>query len=277
MEREELISIIIPVYNSAKYITKTIESIEKQTYQNYEAIFVEDGSTDESRAILEKLQEKNTKIKIVKLKRNRGVAIARNIGIRKAKGRYLTFLDADDVLVENKLELQKNFIQKKDYELTYGSFRYINDSGSKISSIVKVKEEVNYHQALLNMRLLTITVMIDLKKIPKRYCYMPNVMNEDIATWWKILKKGYLAHGQDDVLAYYRKTKKSRSSQKIKTAKRKMVFVSKVRKIKCAKSDVLFCALHHKCISKENGSLGKNQSIYSTGFASACFYTKCKR
>lgn len=216
---EDLVSIVIPVYNSAKYIKEAVESIEKQTYKRYEAIFVDDGSTDESREILKEYRKKNEKIKLILLKKHRGVAIARNIGIYKAKGRYLTFLDSDDLLVENKLEVQKKFMEQNEYEFVYGSFRYLNDIGNKISSPVKVMPKVDYKQSLLNMRLLTITVMLDLKKIPKRYCYMPNVMNEDIATWWKILKKGYIAYGQKEVLAYYRKTKKSRSSRKSVTAR----------------------------------------------------------
>ena len=78
MEREALISIIIPVYNSSKYLKETVESIERQTYQNYEAIFVDDGSTDDSIKILEKYQAQNEKIQIVVLKKHRGVAIARD-------------------------------------------------------------------------------------------------------------------------------------------------------------------------------------------------------
>ncbi len=262
MKDEALISIVIPVYNSSKYLKETVESIERQTYQNYEAIFVDDGSTDDSIKILEKYQAQNEKIQIVALKKHRGVAIARNIGIRKARGRYLTFLDSDDVLVDDKLEVQKNFIQKNNYELIYGSFRYMNDNGTKRSSVVTVKKQVNYEQSLRNMRLLTMTVMIDLQKIPKRDCYMPNVMNEDIATWWKILKKGYIAYGQDEVLAYYRKTKQSRSSKKNVTAMRKMVFISKFGTFEYSKSDVLFCQLCDWCDSKKNGSLGENEGLY---------------
>ncbi len=238
---EELISIIVPVHNSANYIGETIESIEKQTYQKYEAIFVDDCSTDKSVEVIQSYQKNNNRLKIIKLKRHRGVAIARNIGIKKANGRYLTFLDSDDLLVEKKLELQRDFLQKNNYEFVYGSFRYINDIGNKISSPVKVRSKVDYRQSLLNMRLLTITVMLDLKKIPKRYCYMPNVMNEDIATWWKILKRGYIAYGQDDVLAYYRKTKKSRSSDKGKTALARWRLYRNLENLSKLKSMYCFC------------------------------------
>lgn len=212
--QENMVSIIIPVYNAEKYIYYALESIVKQTYKNFEVIIIDDCSTDNSIDIVENMGLKN--VKIIKLKRHRGVSIARNIGIRTAKGRYLTFLDADDMFVKTKLERQIEFINKK--AMIYGSYKYMSSDGKKVSLKIKVPEKTDYKIGLKNCRILTSTCMIDLKKIPKRYCYMPDIMNEDLATWLKILKKGYVAYGQNDVLAYYRKTRKSRSSNKFRTA-----------------------------------------------------------
>lgn len=216
MESNNLISIIIPVYNSSKYIKDTIESIEMQTYENYEAIFIDDNSEDNSVDIIEEFKKKNDKIKLIKLKKHKGVSKARNIGIKIAKGRYLTFLDSDDIWLDKKLEKQLKFIQENNYEFVYCSYRYMSDDGTKIGKKIRIKQKVNYKEALLNIRILTITTMIDLNKIPKKYCYMPESKIEDIITWWNILKKGYIAYGQDEVLAYYRKTKNSKSSNKYK-------------------------------------------------------------
>lgn len=139
--------------------------------------------------------------------------------MRKAQGRYLSFIDADDILMKNKIEMQVRFMKKNSYEFTYGAFRYMNDKGTKISKKIKVQQKLTYgNEALKNIRILPGTAMIDLHKIPKRYCYMPDKLNEDIITWWNILKKGYTAYGQNEVYMYYRKTKKSRSSKKIKNA-----------------------------------------------------------
>ena len=91
----ELVSIIIPVYNAEKYIRETIKTIADQTYTNWEAIFVDDCSTDRSASIIE--EQLSSKIKLIKLEKNSGTAIARNAGIKEAKGRYLSFLDADDL------------------------------------------------------------------------------------------------------------------------------------------------------------------------------------
>lgn len=213
----DLVSIIIPIYNSANYLEDTLKSVVNQTYKNYEAILIDDGSTDNSMEIAYKFAKKNQKIKIIKAE-HKGVSNARNIGIKSANGRYLTFLDSDDIWLPNKLEEQLKFIKTNNYEFVYCNYIYMSDNGEKFSKEIKAGNMLNYKKALKDIRILTITAMIDLKKIPKELCYMPNTMDEDIATWWKILRNGYVAHGQDKVLAFYRKTKNSRSSKKYVTA-----------------------------------------------------------
>ncbi len=261
MKNDELVSIIIPVYNSAKYIDSTIKSIEEQTYKNYEAIFIDDNSQDNSVDIIKKYMQNNNQIKIIKLNRHRGVSIARNIGIRRAKGRYLTFLDSDDIWLKNKLESQIDFMNKKNCEFAYCSFEYMNDSGTKATKPVKIKEKLNYNQALSNIRILTITAIIDLNKIPKRYCYMPNEMNEDVLTWWKILKKGYTAYGQNEVLAYYRKTKNSRSSNKYITVFYRWKAYRKIEKLRLLKSIKYFINYILNAIIKRTSNMSQIERI----------------
>lgn len=215
---ENLVSIIVPVYNASKYIEETIKSINSQTYQKYEAIFINDCSKDDSLKIIKEHKEKNSRIKIVNCEQHGGPANARNIGIKEAKGRYLCFLDADDIWLENKIEKQINFIKTNNYAFVYCNYRYMTDDGDWLSKEVKTPKKTDYNKALINTRILPITTMIDLKQIPKKLCYMPNVMNEDIATWWKILKSGFVAYGQNEILAYHRRTKNSRSSKKYATA-----------------------------------------------------------
>ena len=217
MKNNDLVSIIIPIYNSANYLEDTLKSVVNQTYKNYEAILIDDGSTDNSMEIAYKYAMKNPKIRIIKTK-HQGVSNARNIGIKSAIGRYLTFLDSDDIWLPNKLEEQIKFIKKNNYEFIYCNFIYMSDNGKKFSKEIKTGNMLNYNKALKDIRILTITAMIDLEKIPKELCYMPNTMNEDIATWWKILKNSHVAYGQNKALACYRKTKNSRSSKKYVTA-----------------------------------------------------------
>lgn len=240
---EEMVSIIIPVFNSEKYLEDTINCIINQTYQNYEAIFVDDFSKDNSVRIIEKHMKANSKFKLIKINNHIGVSRCRNIAIRNAKGRYITFLDSDDIWQNEKLEKQLEFIKRKKVGFVYCSFRALNNEGTKIGKKINIPQKLNYKKALLNTRILTITAMIDLNVIPKRYCYMPNVMNEDMATWWKILKKGYVAYGQNEVLAYYRKSKKSRSSKKMKTAFYRWKLYRDVEKISIFKS--MFCFINY--------------------------------
>ena len=214
--QEKLVSIIMPVHNSEKYIKQALESVKKQIYQNYEIIIIDDNSKDKTLEIIQKADINKEKIKIIRLKRHRGVAIARNVGIRNASGRYIAFLDSDDIWKTDKLKKQIEFIKDKCF--IYSSYRYINNNCTKMSSKVKVLKRTDYEKALSNCRILTTTTMIDLKKIPKRYCYMPDIMIEDYATWLKLLRKGHIADGQNEVLAYYRKSPKSRSANKFNTA-----------------------------------------------------------
>ena len=243
MKEDELVSIIIPVYNSSRYLKDAIESIKKQTYQNYEVIFVDDKSTDNSLKIIEEYKNIDNRVKLIKLAKHEGAGIARNSGIKNAKGRYLTFLDSDDILVNNKLEIQVKFMKEKNCEFTCGNYKYINDGMTKISNEVKSLEITDYSSALLDMRILTSTVMIDLSIIPKQYCYMTNMMSEEVITWIKILKRGYMAYGINKVLVYYRVSKKSRSSNKIKTGISRWNIYRKIEKLSIKKS--MYCFINY--------------------------------
>jgi len=162
---EDLVSIIIPVYNAEKYIKQTIETIKGQVYGNWEAVFVDDCSTDKSAEIIKK--DVSNKIKLIKLNKNSGPAIARNIGIEVSEGKYVCFLDADDLWKKDKLEKQINFMKKKNCAFSYTSYYYIDDEGEKCSKKVEIPDTLNYKEALKNTRILTITAMFDMEKIKK--------------------------------------------------------------------------------------------------------------
>ena len=270
MENNCLVSIIIPVFNASKYIEETIKSIEKQTYKNYEVIFIDDGSSDNSIEIIQKYKLKNSKMKLIK-STHQGVSKTRNIGIKNARGRYLTFLDADDIWLPNKLEEQVNFIRKNNYAFVYCNFKYMSDNGKKVSKEIKAGNKLDYKKALKNTRILTITVMIDLNKVPKELCYMPDIMNEDVATWWKILKNGFTAYGQDEILAYCRQTKNSRSAKKHITSYYRWKLYRKQENLSFLKSLYYFChyginaILKRASIKKKlEGNIPKMQVALST-------------
>lgn len=234
--KEELVSIIIPVFNAEKYIEETIETVIEQTYTNWEMILIDDASTDQSKnKIKKKLSDKMT---FIELDQHSGTAIARNEGIKIAKGRYISFLDADDLWDKDKIKKQLTFMKEHNYAFTYTAFQFIKNG--KKSRKVQVQERLEYKEALKNTRILSIAVMIDTKKIHKEDCYMVNVVNEDIATWWKLLKKGHVAYGLNEALVYYRRYKHSKSACKIKNAKYRWKLYREEEKLSIIKSVYYF-------------------------------------
>lgn len=135
-----LISIIIPVYNSEKYISKTVKSILKQKDINYEIILVNDGSTDKSADICKKLNKKYNNIKVIH-QNNKGPANARNVGLKEAKGKYILFVDADDIIKDNAIKLLKEHIQENNSDLIIFGYECQNNIGDKvkISKIIHKK------------------------------------------------------------------------------------------------------------------------------------------
>ena len=223
---QDKVSIIIPIYNAEKWIETTISNIKEQTYKNYEIILVNDASNDNTKFIINKYKEDN--IKIIHLEINQGAAKARNEGIKVATGRYICFQDADDLWNKYKLEKQINFMKENDCAFSYTAFKYLNDNKLKKDKIVNVPLVLDYKKALKDTRILTTSVMLDRNKINKELLQMPNVPAEDVATWWNILKNGFLAYGLDEVLVYYHITSNRLTSNKFKSAKNRWNVYRKV-------------------------------------------------
>ncbi len=213
-ENKDLISIIIPVYNSEKYIEETIQCILNQTYQNWELIFVDDSSKDRSVLLIKNYQDK--RMHLYQNKENMGPAYTRNQGIVKARGRYLAYMDADDLWDKNKLEKQLLFMKEKGCAFSFTGYEFAGEDGMRNGKVVHVPASVDYKYALKHTIISTITVMFDREQIPDDILYMPlNARGEDTATWWKILRHGYLAYGIDEPLSVYRRHGGSRSANKL--------------------------------------------------------------
>ena len=218
---EELVSIIVPVYNAEKFIKDTIQTVLDQTYKNWELLLINDCSNDNSTNIIEEYKKNDKRIHLINLEENSGAAIARNTGIDNAQGRYIAFLDSDDLWNEKKLEKQLNFIKRNNYEFTYTSYEFTDEKGNRKGKLVSIPQRISYKQALKNTTIFTSTVILDVKKLGKELIKMPNVKRgQDTATWWKILKKIDYAYGLNEVLAFYRRTNNSLSANKIKALKR---------------------------------------------------------
>ena len=213
------ISIIIPIHNASSYLAETIQSVKAQTYKNWELILVDDHSTDNS----VKIAKQFTRLKKIQLiildNATTGAAKARNAGIKAASGRYICFLDSDDLWKPTKLAKQVTFMREKNCAFSFTGYEFADKNGRSTHKIVRVPEKISYSEALKNTTISTITVMFDTTKLNKRAIYMPNVKSEDTATWWKILKI-VDAYGLNESLSLYRRHGKTLSSNKLEAVRR---------------------------------------------------------
>lgn len=219
---DELVSIIVPVYNAENFIRETMDSVAAQTYPRWELLLVEDGSGDRTVEIIQDyIREKNeSRIRLIVQPENMGAARARNRGLQEASGRYIAYLDADDLWAPEKLEHELAFMKEKGAAFAFTGYEFADENGRGTGKIVRVPETLSYKQALSNTTIFTTTVMFDTQKISKELLEMPIIKSEDTALWWKVLKRGYTAYGLDENLVKYRRPGKSLSSNKLEALRR---------------------------------------------------------
>ena len=164
MEKEELISVIMPTYNRGYVISNAIDSILNQSYANFELIIVDDCSSDNTEEIVRSYQKKDKRIIYIKLDRNSGANYARNIGLKKATGDYITFQDSDDISLSNRLETEMNVLKSEDVDWVFSSFRKINGKKKIIIPKKQIKEE-EIAETLLFKNLITTQVLFSKRKI----------------------------------------------------------------------------------------------------------------
>lgn len=239
MMNETLVSIVVPVFNAASYISDTILSVKSQTYEDWELLLIDDGSTDSSVEIMKTFE--NEKIHVLEMTGNKSAALARNLGIKEAKGRFIAFLDADDLWMPDKLFKQVAFMLDKRATFSFTGYEFADEQGVGVEKIVRVPSRMNYKDALKNTTIFTSTVMFDLTRISKEQIYMPNVPSEDTATWWKVLKSGYQAIGLDEALTLYRRSGGTLSSNKLIAVKRIWNLYRHVEHLSVLKSAYCFC------------------------------------
>ena len=214
---EDKITIVTPAWNSAKYIRETIASVQAQTYQNWEMIIVDDCSTDNTVELVRTIAKKDSRIRLIEQKENQGAAVARNIAVQNSTGRYISYLDSDDRWKLDKLEKQVKFMLSKGCGFSCTSYEVIDSSGKSLNKIVHMLDKVDYRGFLTNNLLQTVGIMVDAYIVDKHFLAMPNIRRrQDAATWMQILKAGFICYGMQEVLAEYRRTPNSLSSNEFK-------------------------------------------------------------
>jgi len=217
VENQSLVSVIMPCYNMERYIAETIASVQRQTYSNWELLIVDDASTDHTADLVKKLQNEDDRIQFHVKPKHSGIADTRNQCLSMVQGRFLAFLDADDVWHPNKLERQLAFMMEHNIGFSYSSYDCIDDDGRPLEKTVKAIMNLNHDAYMHNTIIGCSTVMID-KTIIGEVVVPYFRTSEDTATWLNILKKGYLAHAIGEPLTSYRIRQHSASSNKLKAS-----------------------------------------------------------
>lgn len=250
-KEQELVSIITPVYKCEKFLEETIESVLNQTYQNWEMLLIDDCTPDNSAVIAKKYAKKDKRIKYFKLKENSGAAIARNKALKESKGRFIAYLDADDLWKPTKLESQLQFMLENNYAFTCTDYEKIDEEGNSLNKIVKIPLRVNYDLYLRNTIIQTVGVMIDSQITGKNLIEMPNIRRrQDAATWCQLLKNDYDCYEVPESLCYYRVVSNSLSSNKFKAIKMNWYWYRKIEKLSFLKTCYCFIGYAFNAIKK---------------------------
>ena len=238
---KEKISIITPVYNCEKLIEKTIECVLNQTYKNWEWLLVDDCSPDDSAIIIKKYAKNDNRIKYFKLSENSGAAVARNKALAESTGRFVAYLDADDLWKNDKLEKQVKFMLENQYSFTCTDYEKITETGNSLNKIIKIPKKVDYNLFLRNTIIQTVGVMVDTKLTGKELLKMPNIRRrQDAATWCQLLKNGHDCYECPENLSYYRVVTNSLSSNKFKAIKMNWYWYRKIEKLSLWKACYCF-------------------------------------
>ena len=208
-----LVSIITPTYNCGRFIGETIESVQRQTYTNWEMIIIDDCSTDDTKSVVEKYLQQDKRIKYRCLAENSGAAVARTKAMELAAGQYMAFLDSDDLWMPDKLEKQLAFMQKNNYAFSSTSYQHMTEDGKMMPKVLNAVPKTDYNRLLLDCPVGNSTVMYDVSKMGK--FQVPNIRKRnDDALWLSMLKKEKNIYGLPKVLMKYRLRKNSISSNR---------------------------------------------------------------
>lgn len=212
----ERVSVIIPVFKVERFIEQTILSVVNQNYPDIEIVLVDDCSPDRTAAIIKNMQEKYTNIEYYKLDKNSGAAVARNKALDIATGRYVAFLDGDDMWAEGKLEKQMAYMKKHNAAISCTAMDTVDEKGQALGSVRNVREKITYKFLLHNTMIATSTTIIDRNQTGD--FQMPlRRGGQDYATWLMLMRNGIVCCGLDEVLSHYRVVSNSLSSNKWKS------------------------------------------------------------
>jgi glycosyltransferase involved in cell wall biosynthesis len=220
-----LVSIITPCRNGARFLEEMLVSVIEQTFTRWELIVADDHSTDNSAEIVKRHAARDPRIRLVMLREGHagGAANARNAAIRAARGRFIAFLDCDDLWFPSKLEKQLDFMRENDLSLSYTSYEEIDEQGRTLGEVSAVPN-ASYTDMLKVNRIGCLTAMYDAEKLGKVFQPIPGPRGEDYATWLRIMEQDDRVAGMAEPLAAYRLRHGSISRNKLRMARNQWRF-----------------------------------------------------
>lgn len=231
-------SIITPLYNGGEFVDKTIKSVQSQKYQNWELIIIDDQSSDNGCEIVKAFQEKDERIRLIHNEKNLGPARTRNRGIEVAQGRYIAFLDSDDLWHPDKLDVQLDYMISNSVPFSFTYYQQIDESGSFIKHVDDLPAIVTYQDLLKYNYIGCLTAVYDTDFFGK--VYMKDIRNrQDYALWLALVKISGIANCVKNNLASYRIRSNSISSNKAKLIKYHWYIYYNVEKLGLFKSTYL--------------------------------------
>ncbi|ABF53283.1 glycosyltransferase family 2 protein [Sphingopyxis alaskensis] len=227
---DNLVSIITPAYKAADIIAETICSVQSQTHREWEMLIAEDCGPDETRAIVREFARADPRVRLLQMPVNGGPAAARNLALSTAKGRWLAFLDSDDLWLPEKLERQLAFHRTRDDAvISFTGFRRINAEGSETGRYIGVPPVMDYRALLGNTAIATSTVIVDRQQSGE--FRMQKTYYDDFACWLALLRKGKVAIGLDEDLMRYRVMAQSVSRNKGNSARQVWLAYRNIEKL----------------------------------------------
>ena len=205
----DLVSIILPYYKKKKFISKTIQSVINQKFKKFELIIIYDDPDKSDLNLIKKICKKDKRIKILVNKLNKGAGYSRNKGINQAKGKYIAFLDADDIWHPNKIKFQLNFMKKNKFDITHTSYYIVNSNRKIISK--RAANNLTYDDLIKSCDVGLSTVMIK-KKILKNNGFAFLKTKEDYVLWLRLSKRGFKFYGINKYYTYWMYLNNSLSS-----------------------------------------------------------------
>ena len=233
-----LVSIVMPAYNSEKYIGDAIQSVLDQTLGSWELIIIDDSSEDATADTAETYAKADDRIRLYQNAHNQGAAETRNTGMRLCAGTYVALLDSDDLWLPDKLARQVGLMETSGADIAYCSYSIIDEAGNKRCNDFIVPEYVDLELALVKSVISCSTAMFR-REIAQNYIFPTEYYHEDLALWLTLLKDGKTAAGISDVLACYRIQDSTRASNKLRSAWNRWVIYRRHLKMSLVKSAAL--------------------------------------